>query len=743
MKYNLRREAEVIFQQLVDEPPDRQDALLAERCGQRDQLRLEVSRLLAASDEHMSGFMSGSAPALESLNTAALPDCVGRYRIERQIGEGGMGLVFAARQENPDRSVALKLLRPGLVHSATLRRFQHEVEALASLQHEGIAHIYEAGTTEFNVAGRKFEQPFFAMELVDGEPITTYARRHRLDVRAKIELLLTVCNAVQYAHQKGIIHRDLKPANILVDSSGRTKVLDFGVARAASPDAQSMTQQTEPGQLVGTLAYMSPEQLSDDREHLDTRTDVYSLGIVAFELLAGTHPYEVAGKSIATTAREIMETAPAALSSMNRTLRGDLDTILAKALEKEPTRRYASVDAFADDFRRFLRHEPIAARPPNALYQIRKFSRRNRGLVLGVCTSIVLLVIGGVVSIALAVERGRALRDSEQQKRIAEAVNDFLTEDLLASADPDKQPDRNISLRQVLDRAAGRIQERFTDQPLVEASIRTTLSNTYKALGEYNPALEQAVRALELMESSDTVDEHETIRAMNRVASMQRYLGKFEDAETRFRAACERSTRLFGPEDETTLSILNNLALLLERDGRPHEAAEILESVVAIRTRVLGEQHERTMTSINNLALVYVALERYDEAEPLYLKELEFSQRVFGPEHPGTLISLNNLAVMYIRRGEPTRAEPLVYQVLEARERILGSDHPNTIESLETLGRLFAKTERLDEAEEKLVEALERGGRTLGVDHPLTRRLQEQLALLHAKTKHPVSAAED
>lgn len=730
MESSLRREAEVIFQQIMDEPPDRQKALLAERCGGSDSLRAEVAQLLGASEDSMNGFMSGPPAVLAELDAAAVPDRVGRYRVERPIGEGGMGLVFAARQENPARAVALKLLRPGLVHPAMLRRFQHEVEALGSLQHEGIAQIFEAGTTELNIAGKNFEQPYFAMELVEGESITTYALRHRLDVRTKIELLLSVLNAVQHAHQKGIIHRDLKPANILVDASGRAKVLDFGVARAATPDAQSMTQQTQTGQLVGTLAYMSPEQICDDREHLDTRTDVYSLGVLAFELFTGKLPYDVAGKSIAATAREIMETAPGALGSMDRALRGDLDTILAKALEKEPARRYASVDAFADDLRRFLRHEPIAARPPSALYQIRKFSRRNRGLVLVVCSSVLLLVIGGIVSILLAVERGRALRESDRQKRIAEAVNEFLTRDLLASADPGKQPDRNISLRQVLDRAAGRIQERFIEQPLVEASIRTTLSNTYKALGEYNPALEHAVRASELMESTESADEHETIRAINRVASIERYLGRFKDAEKRFRAAYERSIRLVGPEDETSLSILNNLALLLDKDGRPQEAAKILEDVVAVRTRVLGEQHEKTMTSINNLALVYVTLGRYDEAEPLHRKELEFSQQQSGREHPGTLISINNLAVLYIRRGDFALAEPLVHEALEARVRLLGPDHSHSIESLKTLGDLLAKSNRADEAMEKFKEALERSERTLGAEHHLTKNIRKQVSEL-------------
>lgn len=736
MNHLLRREAEAVFHDLVVLSPERQAELLEQRCGSRLDLRGEVTRLLRATEDVMGDFMRTAPCAAPDLDELRDPERIGRYRIERRIGEGGMGLVYAARQENPDRLVALKLMRPGWGSPSLLRRFLHEVAALASLRHPGIAHIYEAGTIEVTVAGERFEQPYFAMELVDGEPLTTYAQRERLSVRQCLELLIQVCAAVQHAHQKGMIHRDLKPANILVEKSGCPKVLDFGVATALSADAETGTHLTAQGQLVGTPAYMSPEQVSGDRERLDVRSDVYSLGVVAFELLTGRLPYDIAGKTMAATIREIVETPPKTPSLYNHALRGDLETVLSRALEKDPAQRYASVHSFADDLQRVLRHEPIAARPPSALYQLRKFTRRNRGFVAGACLAFFILVAGALISAGLAIERGRALKESEKQKQIAQAVNEFLTRDLLASADPSRQPDRNISLREVLDRASDGMEDRFAGAPLIEASIRTTLSNTYKALGEYEPALKHAERALLLQQSHAISPDRETIRAMNRVASLERSLGRLASAEQRFRLAHELASELLGPEDETTLSILNNLALLVERDGRPQEAATMLERVVEIRTRTLGEQHERTMTSINNLALVYVALNRFAEAEPLYIKELDYSRREFGDEHPGTLISVNNLAVLYLRRGDFARAEPLAEQALDARLRRLGPDHPHAIESLGTMGELFARTGRYDDARFRLTEALERSTRTLGSSHPMTVRLHDQLAALQARINH-------
>ena len=307
----------------------------------------------------------------------ALPTRIGHYRIIRLLGEGGMGSVYEADQEQPRRRVALKVIKAGWASPDLLRRFEQESQALGRLQHPGIAQIYEAGTaaTAFGL------QPFFAMELIHGIPLCEYAQSKHANVRQRLTMMVHVCDAVQHAHDRGIIHRDLKPGNILVDEQGQPKVLDFGLARATDSDARA-TRQTDIGQLLGTLAYMSPEQVSADPMALDTRSDVYALGVIFYELLAGKLPYRVT-QSVHEVVETIRQSDPVPLSSVNRVYRGDIETIVAKALEKDRDRRYASAADFAADIHRYLDDQPIAAKPPNTIYQLQKFARRHKALVAG------------------------------------------------------------------------------------------------------------------------------------------------------------------------------------------------------------------------------------------------------------------------------------------------------------------------------------------------------------------------
>jgi serine/threonine protein kinase len=315
-----------------------------------------------------------------------------------------MGAVYEAEQEFPHRTVALKVIRAGYATGEMLRRFENEAQALGRLQHPGIAQIYDAGTAE-TPFGR---QPYFAMELVHGQSLLAYCDTHRLNLRQRLELMAKICDAVQHAHQRALIHRDLKPANILVDESGQPHILDFGVARLTDSDAHA-TRQTDIGQIVGTLAYMSPEQVLGDPAEIDTRSDVYALGMILYELLAGKRPYAI-GRQLTEAVRTIREEEPTALRSVNRTYRGDVDTIVGKALEKDKTRRYASAAELAADLRRHLRDEPITARPPSASYLLRKFARRNKALVMGVAAVFVVLVLGVVASTWEAVQCGGGKR---------------------------------------------------------------------------------------------------------------------------------------------------------------------------------------------------------------------------------------------------------------------------------------------------------------------------------------------
>ena len=322
----------------------------------------------------------------------SLPASIGRYRVLRLLGEGGMGAVYEAEQDQPRRLVALKVIKAAWASPEMLRRFEQESQALGRLHHPGIAQIYEAGSADagFGV------QPFFAMELIHGKPLVEYANEHKLTTRQRLELMIQVCDAVEHAHQRGIIHRDLKPGNILVDETGQPKILDFGLARATDSDAQA-TRQTDIGQLLGTLAYMSPEQVLADPYALDTRTDVYALGVILYELLAGKMPYMLS-KMLHEAVRTIQEMDPAPLSSVSRIYRGDIETIVAKALEKDKNRRYASATGLAADIRRYLHDEPIVARPASTAYQLQKFARRNKALVAGVGAVFVVLVLGIVAS---------------------------------------------------------------------------------------------------------------------------------------------------------------------------------------------------------------------------------------------------------------------------------------------------------------------------------------------------------
>ncbi len=413
--------ARAIFEKLVDVPPDQRDPLLAEACNGDQQLQAFVEELLANDDGGMGEFMATPAYVSDSdlppADATWLPQRIGRYEILRVIGEGGMGTVYEAQQENPKRHVALKVIRPGLAAGHMLRRFQREADLLGQLQHPGIAQIYEAGmaegTTETGVGAR---QPFFAMELIRGGALNQYTQSARLRTRERLELVARVCDAVQHAHQKGVIHRDLKPGNILVDESGHPKILDFGVARITEADVQTVTLRTDVGQLIGTIPYMSPEQMSGDSRQLDTRSDVYSLGVILFELLSGRLPHDVRATSIPSAVQKIRDEQPVRLASIDRSFRGDIEIIVNKALDKDKTRRYQTASDLGADIRRYLRGEAIEAHRDSALYVLRKTVARYRGIALTAALLIALLATFGVVSFIQA-DKNRRLAADERKAR--------------------------------------------------------------------------------------------------------------------------------------------------------------------------------------------------------------------------------------------------------------------------------------------------------------------------------------
>ncbi len=669
--------------------------------------RREVESLLAED-----ALQANSPPVFMGTMTLA-GKRIGAYQIVDVLGEGGMGVVYEAEQEQPRRAVALKVLKPGLASPELLRRFEGESEALARLHHPGIAQIYAAGTAETSLG----PQPFFAMELVRGAPLREYAQSHHLNTRERLELIARVCDAVEHAHQRGIIHRDLKPSNILIEEDGQPKILDFGVARVTDSDVQA-TRQTDVGQLIGTLAYMSPEQVLADPLELDTRSDVYAIGVILYELLADKLPHQLSNK-LHEAVRTIREEDPARLSSMNRAYRGDVETIVAKALEKDKGRRYSSAVALATDIRRYLADEPIMARPASTIYQLRKFARRHKALVTATATVFAVLVAGVVVSTREALRARRAEQTSQ-------AVNDFLQNDLLAQASastqasPSTKPDPDLKVRTALDRAAARIGGKFEKQPEVEAAIRETIGQTYRDVGSYSEAHQQLGRALDLYRRSLGEDDQKTLRALDRLAFLDTLQGRYAESEALGTRAVATMRQVLGAEHPDTLGAMNDLAVVYSDEGKFLKAEAVLNEILKIQRRVLGPKHRTTLRDMVNLASVYWSQGRYAQAEALQSQTLELQRHVLGPEHPETLISMSNLGGIYFDEGKYAGAEALDRQVLDVRRRLLGPEHLDTLMSMTNLANVYGIQGKYEQAEALERQTLDIERRVLGPEHPNT-----------------------
>jgi len=737
------------------------DAFLAEACRGDYDLRREVESLLA----HDSSATNASLDVgvWQTVSSAFVPREIGKYRIIALVGEGGMGTVYQAEQENPRRMVALKVIRGGWSNLDLLRRFELEAEALGRLQHPGIAQIYEAGATEAGFG----PQPYFAMEFIRGETLRHWAEKQSADTRQVLEIMARVCDAVHHAHQRGLIHRDLKPGNILVDSTGQPKILDFGVARFTDSDAQA-TRHTVVGQLVGTLAYMSPEQVLADPLEVDTRSDVYSLGVILYELLAGCPPF-VLSQKMPEALETIREQDPPSLGSMNGACRGDVETIVAKALEKDKNRRYGSAAALAADLRRYLEDEPITARAPTAIYQAQKFARRHRALVLGVAAVFVVLAMGVVASTweavranqarrAAIVERDRATGErnrAEKEKRRADeefattkAINDFLLGDLLAQASVSYQakfgsgakPDPDVKVRTLLDRAAAKITGRFTGQPAQEASVRQTIAQTYEEMGLYAPAQEQAQRALRLWRSLGGDDDSRVLASMDTLADLHRLMGQYPEAEALALKARDARQREFGAEDPQTLRAESTLASIYQEEGKSAQSEKIFRTVLDIQRRTLGADHPDALVTRQNLAHNLLLQGRYPEAESTLAQLVESDRRVYGQEHPVTLSAMYDLGLALSDQGKFDQAEAVLVKTLDSSTRLLGEENPNTMLTLSALAVVYRNRGdylRVESIDSRIIEIQRR---TLGESHPDTLSTMNNLAVAYLyEGKYPAA----
>jgi serine/threonine-protein kinase len=743
-------------------------AYLSEACAGDQALRGRVEALIEAHERPESLLDRAAVelkdPAGDGAETEPMRHLtespgtvIGPFKLMEQIGEGGMGVVYVAEQAQPvRRKVALKIIKPGMDSKQVIARFEAERQALAMMDHPNIAKVHDAGATE---SGR----PYFVMELVRGMPITEYCDRERLSIPERLELFVLVCRAVQHAHQKGIIHRDLKPSNILVtviDGVAVPKIIDFGVAKATGAALTDRTIYTAFHQFVGTPLYMSPEQTELGGADIDTRSDIYSLGVLLYELLTGTTPFDqetfrqAAFDEMRRIIREEDPPKPSTrLSSLgevrttvsanrkaearhlDRTVRGELDWVVMKALEKDASRRYETANDFAADVMRYLTDKPVEACPPSTRYRLRKFARRNRaGLTTAALVGLA-LVAGTVVSTWQAVRATRAgtvarRKESEARDAAAElkAVLEFLVNDLLDATEPEKAMGQDVKVSEVLANAEKKIDVAFADQPLVKAGVRHALGVAFHGLGRYAAALSHFSRAHDVRLTLLSSEHPDTMSSEDEIVHLLNHLGRSEEARELGERSLEHRRRVLGPEHAETLKSMTNLAITLNGQGEPAEAGQLLQQVLELQSRTLGPEHPTTLSTMTRLADVLNERGEHDKSLKLMERVVDVRQRVLGPEHPRTLDSVESLArhLGSVHRHE--QARKFFEQTLEIRRRILPPEHPGTLAVMGDLAIELAELNRLEETRKVFEQILEIRRRTLPLEHPRTLGTMHNLA---------------
>jgi non-specific serine/threonine protein kinase/serine/threonine-protein kinase len=760
-----------LFDAALDLPAPERAAYLATACPDNPSLLQQVSQLLATHERAANFLVPSDAP----------PAAIGPYKVDRVLGEGGMGTVYLATQTDPiRREVALKIIKPGMGSKAVIARFDSERRALALMDHPSIAQVLDAGTTPQGL-------PYFVMEFVDGLPLTVYAERHQLSIRQRIELFIPVCQAIHHAHQKGIIHRDIKPSNVLVktvEGHPIPKVIDFGLAKALHPDLTGPSLHTQIGIILGTLQYMSPEQAAPGNADIDIRADVYSLGALLYELLTGAAPLdsgELARENVQSLLERIRDHEPLAPSLRNQSssLDRELDWIPLKALEKERSRRYESVNGLVRDLERYLAGEPVEAAPPSRAYRVGKFVRRHRLPFAFAAAALTVLVAAVIISASLAVR-------ARQAEQVATAVNDFLRTSVLAQADPRTQarptvsPDPNLTVRTALDRASQNVEGKFTNQPLVEAAIRETIANAYYGLAVFPAAQQHVERAISLRRAVQGENHRDTLSSRLLLASLVSIQGRYGEAEALYtellaahrrhlgpgdpatinamsalaaalvtqdkrspavallREALARSQRTFGPEHPQTLEILAVLASSL-LDHSPAEAEQLQVKVVEIRRRNLGDEHPDTLKAMSALGVTYHALRRFAEEEAWFRRVLAINRRIHGVAHPDTLIAMYNVATVLSNRGQHQEALAILEENRAARSKVYPPGHPRTMRLLVHLAWAYAEVGQPEKELALLEEALAGQRKALGNTHSDTLTTMANLARV-IRTANPARA---
>ncbi|ABF41311.1 serine/threonine protein kinase with TPR repeats [Candidatus Koribacter versatilis Ellin345] len=720
---------------------------------------------------------------------------IGPYRLIDLLGEGGMGEVWMAEQVEPlRRTVALKLIKAGMDTKAVVARFESERQALALMDHPNIARVFDAGSTP---EGR----PYFVMEYVPGQPITAYCDRQKLALKQRLELFIQVCEGVQHAHQKAIIHRDLKPSNVLVqeiDKRPVPKIIDFGLAKATGQRLTEATMYTEVGARVGTPAYMSPEQADANERNIDTRTDVYSLGVILYELLTGVLPFEPQDTTADEMLRKIRdEEAPRPSTKLRsstqnavkvaeqrqeqpqtliRHLRGELDWIVMKALEKDRGRRYGTPTELAADVQRYLKNEPVQAGAPSTLYRAQKFVRRHR---FGVATAsvVLLLLIGFAVTMAvqakrIAKERDRANREAEASKRVA----DFMTE-MFKVSDPSNSRGNTITAREILDKASKEIETGLSKDPELQARLMNTMANTYYGLGLYSEAtglyqksisvreklfgandtqvldtrtelawvlsevgkLDEAEKmATQTLEADRRVlpkDDARTTKTMSTLSWILQREGKFPEAEKLERGALAIQQKTAGPDDHETIDTMLALSATTGEEGKYDESVQVEKDAIAAIRRTMGADNPTAISAETNLAVTLMYAGKYEDSAKVLQGNIEQLKRVLGPEHPKTLFAEAVQGSNLERLGKPDEAIATLRSTVDTMRRVMGADNPDTLSASMTLATALSDAGKFAEAESIARDVLDRYRKTVGNDNPHTTDAMGTLAtvLVHEK----------
>jgi len=756
---------QALFDEALAQPPDGRDAWLATACQGDAALAALVRRLLDADSRENTDLDDAVSYAVGDLLTPITARRLGPYRVVSEIGRGGMGTVYLAERDDHqfEQRVAIKVIR-GWIDGDRLRRFRAERQILATLDHPNIARLLDGGTTDEG-------WPYLVMEYVDGVPIDRYVRDRQLEVPARLAVFLTICRAVSHAHRHLVVHRDLKPGNILVTPDGTPKLLDFGIAKLLGAEADDSAAATLTGMRLLTPDYAAPEQVRGDR--ITTATDVYALGALLFELLTGSRPFALGSRSARDIERIICDTEPPRPGS-RASLDPDLDVIVLTALQKDPARRYVSVDALADDVRHYLDGVPIQARPSTWRYRTGRFVSRHRWVVAAAAVLLLMLTSFAIVA-SIQAARIAAERDAAQRERdTAAEVSDFLVE-LFEVSDPGESRGNSVTARELLDRGAARIATELAGEPAVQSRLMETIGRVYRSLGLFEPAGTAIAQALAVRERhggrqgaavANTIAElaevsrergqfaaaerlhrealdmrqaafgaatSEVAHSLNGLGLVLSAQGKYQDAEPRLREAIAIWRRTLPPADPQLAVALNNLQILLRRTSRLQEAEAMAREALEIRRHALPAPHPLLANSVMQLGQVLQDQGRLDDAERLMRESLAMRLQLHDALHPAVAVSYNNLAALLHDKGDLAGAEPMYREAVKAGAARFGTSHPEYAVNLNNLASLLEDRGVLGDAEAMFRQALAIRQQALGNDHPAVARGMNNLARVLAQ----------